>query len=63
MTDKKTTSQLQAELDTILAWFESDKIDIDAAVKMYEEGLKLIEQLQERLNTAENTIKKVTKSA
>ncbi len=62
MTDKKTTSQLQTELDTILEWFESDKIDIDAAVVKYQQGLKLIGQLQERLTSAENAIKKVIKT-
>lgn len=59
---EKTTSELQAELDQLLQWFESDNVDIDEAVKMYEHGLKLVAELQVRLKTAENTIKKISKA-
>ena len=58
----KTTSELQAELDELLVWFESDQVDIDDAVKKYEHGLKLVAELQERLKSAENTIKKISKA-
>ncbi len=58
---EKTTLQLQAELDELLLWFESEQIDIDEAVKKYEAGQKLVEQLQNRLKNAENVIKKMVK--
>ena len=58
----KTTSELQVELDTIIAWFDSDQVDIDEAVRKYEQGLKLVEELQARLKTAENKIKKIAKA-
>ena len=61
MADKKTTLQLQSELDDILLWFESDAIDIDEAVTKYQQGLKLVQELHDRLKTAENTIKKIAK--
>jgi exodeoxyribonuclease VII small subunit len=61
MAKEKTTTELQAELDELLAWFESDKVDIDEAVKKYEQGLKLVAELQQRLKSAENTIKKISK--
>ena len=57
----KTTAQLQAELDELLLWFESDKVDIDEAVKKYEQGLKLVAELQSRLKSAENSINKISK--
>ncbi len=59
---QKTTFELQTELDELLLWFESDKVDIDEAVAMYEHGLQLIAELQTRLKTAENTIKKISKA-
>ena len=58
----KSTIELQAELDELLLWFESDQIDIDEAVKKYEHGLKLVSDLQARLKSAENTIKKISKA-
>lgn len=62
MDSKKTTAELQKELDELLLWFESDQVELDEAVKKYERGAKVIELLQERIKTAENTIKKITKS-
>ena len=61
MTKELTTSQLQAQLDEIITWFEGDKVDLDEAVQKYQAGIKLVEQLQERLKTAENVIKKIAK--
>lgn len=56
-----TTAELQAELDALIAWFESDTIDIDAAVKKYERGTHIIALLQQRLEQAELTINTLTK--
>ena len=61
MAKDKTTSQLQQELDELLLWFESDIVDLDEAVKKYDHGLKLVQELQVRLKTAENVIKKISK--
>lgn len=61
MTKQLTTTQLQAELDELLLWFESDKVDLDEAVKKYERGTLLVKELEARLKTAENTIKKISK--
>ena len=61
MVKEQTTAQLQAELDELLLWFESDQVDLDEAVKNYELGTKLVAQLQARLKAAENTIKKISK--
>lgn len=63
MVKKETsTNDLQAELNELLMWFESDEVDIDEAVVKYERGLKLVAQLQDRLKSAENTIKKISKT-
>lgn len=60
MSTQKSTTQLQTELDEILLWFESDKVDLDEAVKKYQKGNELIAELQKRLILAENEINKVT---
>lgn len=57
--NKPTTAELQNELDAIIAWFESDQVDIDQATRKYQQGLELVKQLQDRLKKAENIIKKV----
>ncbi len=56
----KTSAQLQTELDELLAWFESDDVDLDEAVAKYEQGQAILKELQARLRTAENTIKNLS---
>jgi exodeoxyribonuclease VII small subunit len=62
MTKAKSTAQLQTELDELLNWFESGDIDIDQAVDKYKQGLELIKEIEDRLKTAENTVKKLAVS-
>ena len=57
-----TTSELQAELEAIIEWFESDEADIDQAAAKYERGLEITRELQAKLKTAENTITKLKQS-
>jgi exodeoxyribonuclease VII small subunit len=59
---KQTTMELQAELENILAWFESDEVEIDKAAEQYERGLQIAKELQARLKQTENAITKLTKS-
>ncbi len=61
MAKQATTLDLQKELDELLLWFESDQLDIDLALKKFERGQQLIQELQARLQAAENTIQIVTK--
>lgn len=58
----KTTTELQQELEAIIAWFESDEADIDKAAEQYERGLKIAEELQKRLNETKNSITKLKQS-
>lgn len=53
--------KLNQELETILESLQSGSLTIDEAIKKYERGQKLITQLQQYLDNAENVIKKVTK--
>lgn len=57
-----TTAQLQKELEELLLWFESEKVDLDEAVSKYKRGTELIKELETRLQQAENTIIKLAKN-
>lgn len=62
MTNKKSYAHLQAELDTILEKFErSGHDDVDDLLVDYEKGIKLINSLNERLEQAEISLKKIKK--
>ncbi|OGL34422.1 exodeoxyribonuclease VII small subunit [Candidatus Saccharibacteria bacterium RIFCSPHIGHO2_12_FULL_47_16b] len=47
------------ELGVIIAWFESDKANLDEAIKKYEQANKLITEMEAYLKTAANKIKKI----
>lgn len=55
--------KLSAELDAILDEMQSVDIDIDKAVKKYEQGMKILTELEKQLKTAENKVKKVRTSS
>jgi exodeoxyribonuclease VII small subunit len=44
------------ELDALLANLQRSDIQVDEAMKLYEQGLLLIKQLEERLEQAENEL-------
>lgn len=57
---KKTDYQaLQQELDAVLELLEDPATDIDAALKAYERGVKLIAELEGYLKTAENKVREI----
>lgn len=53
---------MMAELDAIVAWFEQESIDVEAAIQQYERGKRIIAELEKRLASARNTVKKINKS-
>lgn len=66
MTTKSTEQDYQslsAELDTVLARLQASDIQVDEAVKLYEQGLTLIEQLEKHLQAAENKIEQLKLAA
>jgi exodeoxyribonuclease VII small subunit len=56
----KSYREMAEELDQIMQWFESGDLDIDEAVKKYEEATRLLNEMEKYLKTAENKIKKIT---
>lgn len=57
---QKTYGEMSAQLDEILAWFDSTEVDLDEAMSKYQEALKLIEQMEAYLKTAENKVRKIS---
>lgn len=45
-----------AELEAITAWFESDKVELGAAVSKFERGMELAAQLNKELEAIENRV-------
>lgn len=56
---KPSYQELKAELDEVLTWFESGNANVDEAIAKYEQGMKLVKELEDYLKTAENKIKKI----
>lgn len=54
--DYQTTSQ---ELDMVLNALQQPDVAVDEAVKLYEKGMKLVEQLEHHVANAENKLEKV----
>lgn len=59
---KETTDyqSMMRELQQLLADIQDDDVDVDAALAKYERGRKLIKELTDYLETAENKITKRT---
>lgn len=53
--DTSLNDQLR-ELDELLAWFDQDDFDLDEALKKFDQGVKLTEEIEERLKKLENKI-------
>jgi len=56
---KVTYTELSSRLDEIIAALESPTVSIEDAMKLYEEGAKLVAELEDYLKTAENRIIKL----
>jgi len=60
MAIKKTSYQnLNNELNEILDLLQTTDLDVDEALKAYERGMAIAQELESYLKTAETTIKKI----
>lgn len=57
MSSPKTINQQIQELDELLEWFEQPDLDIEQALKKFDQGVDLAEAIKKRLAEAENKIK------
>lgn len=51
--------RMLAELQEIIDWFESDDVDLDEALKKYQQANGLVDKLENYLKAAENKVRKV----
>lgn len=56
---KLTFSQKLAELDQVLAWFESEDFEIEQALDKYQQAEKLVAELEHDLTIQKNKIIKL----
>lgn len=59
MSDSKKPKNLNdqlAALDALVAWFDRPDIDVEEALKKFEEGIALTEEIKKQLKEAENKI-------
>lgn len=62
-TGGKDYSALSIELGDILAKLQQPGIQVDEALKMYEQGIRLVHQLEAHLEEAENKIEQLKLAA
>lgn len=55
----RSITQIKAELDEILSWFETGEADVATAVTKYEQGLKALAELEEQLKSAKLKVKRL----
>lgn len=58
-TDQPNYQALKTELESVLAKLQTEDVDVDEALSLYERGLELVQQLDTYLKTAENTVKEL----
>lgn len=51
------------ELEEIVKDLENEKIDLDHSIDLFERGVKLAEQVKDRLSNAETRLKKIVQSS
>jgi exodeoxyribonuclease VII small subunit len=58
---QKSLRELINEFETVIAWFDSEDLDVESAIAKFEEGSKLAEQIKRQLAEAKNKIEIVKK--
>lgn len=59
MTDSGDFGKKLKELESITAWFESEQVDLNAALAKFERGMELAGDLKKELETIENRVEKI----
>lgn len=59
---EQTYQTVHAQLDAVLAKLQDPDVEVDEAIKLYEQGTKLIAQLETHLQKAENKLSKLKQS-
>lgn len=54
--ESKSYRELMAELDQVMDKLQTDGLDVDEAVSLYEQGLNLTDQITNYLTASENKL-------
>lgn len=60
---KSSYSGLKAQLEAVMTKLEDESIDVDEAIKLFEQSQKIIDELDKYLKVSEAKITKINKSA
>ena len=63
MAKQQNYQSLSSKLDTILSALQVPDLNIDEAIELYKQGQKVIKELEAYLKTAENEVRKLSRSS
>ena len=58
--DNRSLREQMEQLEEILAWFESDEFELEAAVERYQQAARVAEQIDQRLREIKNKVTIIT---
>ena len=61
--DNRSLREQMKQLEEILAWFDSDEFELEAAVERYQQAARVAEQIDQRLREIKNKVTIITEDA
>lgn len=61
--DNHSLREQMEQLEEILAWFDSDEFELEAAVERYQQAARVAEQIDQRLTEIKNKVTIITEDA
>lgn len=61
--DNPSLREQMEQLEEILAWFDSDEFELEAAVERYQQAARVAEQIDRRLTEIKNKVTIITEDA
>lgn len=61
--DNRSLREQMEQLEEILAWFDSDEFELEAAVESYQQAARVAEQIDQRLTEIKNKVTIITEDA
>lgn len=61
--DSHSLREQMEQLEEILAWFDSDEFELEAAVERYQQAARVAEQIDQRLREIKNKVTIITEDA
>ena len=61
--DNRSLREQMEQLEEILAWFDSDEFELEAAIERYQQAARVAEQIDRRLTEIKNKVTIITEDA